>query len=216
MINEKNSVVDPSGIYGMTDEQKKFVLLYLNYRDIVLVGNLLGIDKNKAKSYFTEYGVQQEIWRLNQMLIEKQCESKMLTLADLGGWLSSIMTEKGLPVAVAAKISIKDKLKAAELIMALNEKMNTAMSDPSEIIYAEVEKKFDTLSIAELQDLVKGKKPDEEKAIADEKETLIESLPGHDNLTGDDISYLRTLSMNELREFKKQVEDTYEELEQAA
>lgn len=187
--------VDPEGKYRMSDEQKKFIQTYIQFKNIPLTCQLTGVSEEKGKAYYLAYESQLEIRRINLAMYHRQFSNKLLDLDEIGGWLSSVLVDE---VPIADRLQMKDKLKVAQMIIDLNNLKRTAFSDPSVIDTVEVSEQIKDLSVKSIKRLIEETN-NPEKSIKN-KEEIIEKIDSDNNLSGEEIAYLRTLPVEKLLE----------------
>lgn len=144
--------VDPLDQYHMSEKQKEFIRHYVNFKNINVASDLAEIDFVDAKKYYLAYETQQEIRRLNRALYQRQFHSKLLTIDQLGGYLTSLLTGEYLPISDQLKTA--EKLKVVDLILKLNEMKAKSFVDPTEIMQKDLEVQIKDLSITSIQNLL--------------------------------------------------------------
>ena len=128
--NPKYSLqVNPENLYDMSDEQKEFVKYYVQFKNIPLVAKITGIDEDDCRKYYMMYSSQQEIRRINLAMYSRQFNSKMLGLNEIGGYLTSLITDTN--VAIADRLSPKDKLAATKMLMEINALKKEGYENPA-------------------------------------------------------------------------------------
>ena len=177
--------VDPDNKYNMSESQKKFIENYVQFKNINTAAELSHIDMNQALEFFTAYNTQTEIRRINRALYHLQFSHKLLELDDLGGYLSSLLTDENVPLA--NQLRTKDKLKVVEMIIEINKLKKQGVEDPSEIIYKDLEVEVKNLSIKTIQQLLESSS--KKSKIDYDRDTV---------LTVEEKDYLNTLSSKEL------------------
>lgn len=193
---------DPTGKLGMSDVEKCFIQHYVNFKSIATAAELAGIDVDKAKEYFVSYNTQAEIRRINRALYHRQFMHKLLTLDDLGGYLSSLLMGENVPIADQLKTS--EKLRVVELIMRLNEVKSEAMQNPATLMYKDIETDLKQLSVETIQQLLAA------NSSIKEKKDIVNMLDDG-TLTPEERDYLTTLPVQELL---KMIEDIKKEKKQ--
>ena len=184
--------VDPTNKYRMTKDQKEFIRHYVQFKNVVLACQLAGIDEKQGRAYYLAYSSQQEIRRINMAMYHRQFSAKLLNLDEIGGYLTSLLTDQ---VPMADRLESKDKLKVAQMIIDLNELKRSALSDPTVIDTVEVSEQIKDLSVKSIKQLISASHdtgPDKEK------DGIIEQLDDENNLSGEEIAYLKTLPTEEL------------------
>lgn len=178
-------VVDPEDKYAMSDLQKNFIMHYVNYKNVNTAAELTGIDQDTAKQYFVAYPTQQEIRRLNLALYHRQFANRLLSLDEIGGYLTSLLT--GNNVATAdLPATINDRLAIVRLLIDLNKMKIDSMQNPSLIMASDIDVQIKNLSLATVRQLLaQDAKPVEEVEL-------------QDNLSMEESAYLSTLPTSEL------------------
>ena len=110
--------VDPTNKYSMSEEQKRVVKNYCEFKSIPMSAELSGISLDTAKSYFVAYSSQQEIRRINRAMYQKQFSNKLLTIDEISNWLSSLITDENVPIA--DRVKTMDKVKIAQISSKFN------------------------------------------------------------------------------------------------
>lgn len=180
--------VDPENKYSMTFAQKEFVKYYVEFKNVNAAAELAQIDMNTAKSFFVAYASQQEIRRLNKALYHRQFASRLLTLDEIGGYLSSLLTGENVPVADQLKTS--EKLKVAQMLIDLNTMKATAMLNPQIVMAGNFDVQLKDLSIETIKSLLKSSN----KKTND----VVEVTDFQENLSPEEAAYLSTLPTEEL------------------
>lgn len=184
--------VDPTDKYSMSDEQKTFIKNYVEFKSIPMAAELSGIDIDVAKTYFVAYSSQQEIRRINRAMYQRQFSHKLLTIDELGGYLSSLITDENVPLA--DRVKTMDKVRIAQMLIDLQTYKNDGIDDPSKIIDADIEGEIKNLSVKSIKLLIaqNNKKKDEKKKdeaiknassmLSPEEEVFLKTLPTKDIL----------------------------------
>lgn len=151
--NPKYSLqVNPEKKYKMTKEQCKFVEHYVQFKNVNTAAELTGIDLDTAKQYFISYNSQMEIRRINLAMYHRQFASRLLTIDEIGGYLSSLLTDVNVPIADRLKTT--DKLRVCDMIIRLNELKLQGMQDPSKMMNANIDVQLKNLSIETVKQLL--------------------------------------------------------------
>lgn len=190
--------VDPENKYNLGDLEKAFVRHYVNFKNVNTAAELTGIDMDTAKQFFISYPIQNEIRRINRALYHKQFANKLLTIDEIGGYLTSMLTDDSVPIA--DRLKSKDKLKVIELMIHLNQLKAQSLEDPSTIANKNIEIEIKNLSIKTISQLLDN--------IDDQREDthVVDDL--FNNLTPEEKAYLETLPYEELL---KLIEETNNE-----
>ena len=195
-------LVDPENKYDLTVQQKEFIGLYCEFKNIEMAAMMSKIPLEEAFALFASYPCQQEIRRINIAMYQNQFASRLINLHELGGYLTCLLEDN---VPTGDRISPQDKLQVAKLILELHKYLKEIPIDPSDIIEVPVEEELRNLSVASIKQLLsqthKVNKKDKE-----EKEKLIESFEDYDNFTQEEIAFLKTLSTKELLDLLNSLE----------
>lgn len=186
---------DPTGQLKMDITQKDFIRHYVNFKSIATAAELSNIPKDDAKVYFTNYNIQKEIRRINRALYHRQFSNKLICVDDLGGYLTSLLTDDNVPIADQLKTT--EKLRVVELLLRLNE-LKAGMSDPKELLNSDIQIQIKNLSVNAIQQLLV------QNNNLKEKNKVISTIDDG-SLTMEEKSYLQSLPLNDLL---KLVEET--------
>ena len=179
--------VDPTNKYSMTEAQKAFIKKYCDFKSIPMAAELCGLDLDTAKSYFVAWSSQQEIRRINRAMYQRQFAHKLLSIDEIGGYLSSLITDENVPLA--DRVKTMDKVRIAQMLIDLQLYKKQAIDDPSNIIDADIETDIKQLSIKSIKMLLYQKKDKKKDDVIDMKDT--ELLP-------EEEAFLKTLPAEEL------------------
>lgn len=187
---------DPTGKYKMGIAQKEFIRHYVNFKSVGTAAELAGISADEAKEYFVSYYTQQEIRRINRALYQRQFANKLISLDEIGGYLSSLLTDENVPIADQLKTT--DKLRVVDMLLKINDIKSASMIDPSELNKTDIAIQIKKLSVTTIQQLLT------QQNNINEKNSAISKLDDG-NLTIEEKAYLQTLPVNELLQL---IEDT--------
>lgn len=191
LINELNNnpeyslTVDPTNKYNMSEAQKKFVEYYVQFKNVNTAADLTGIDMDIAKQYFVAYSTQQEVRRINRALYHRQFSSQLLSLDEIGGYLTSLLTDENVPLADQLKTS--EKLKVAQMLMDLIEMKKESFANPESLMNKNLDIEIKNLSVETILQLLSQKNKPKEKIIIDD-----------DNFSPEEKAYLETLPPEDL------------------
>lgn len=193
--------VDPLNQHGFSEEQKSFISHYVNYKNLMTAANLTGIEFSDAKKYLNNYAIQTEIRRINKALYHRQFARKLISLEEIGGYLSSLLTDEFIPIA--DQLPSTDKLKVVNLLLKLNEMQKEAINDPEVLLEKDIDYQIKELSLDTIKNLLSQKsindsKNKEVKNNKNKKEELINCINKDDVLTLEEKAYLESLSTKEL------------------
>lgn len=183
--------VDPENKYSLSETHKNFIRYYIDFRNINTAAELAGIDMDTAKEFFTAYSTQTEIRRINMALYQRQFANKILGVDQLGGYLSSLLTDAYTPLA--NQLTTNDKLRVVDMLLKINDMKKNAFDDPAVIIEKDVNEQLKELSVDALKELIY-----QTSTNTDKKVELIDKLDIDNILTLEEKAYLQTLSTQEL------------------
>ena len=186
--------IDPLNKYHFNDIQKMFIKYYLDFRNIPTTAALCNIDDELARQWFTTPEIQNELRRLNTALYHRQFTKKLLSLDEIGGYLSSLLIDENVPVV--DRLSTNEKLRVADMIVRLNQLKLESMNDPAIIIEKDLETQIKSLSVDTIKQLLSTNQQSTDKQ--ENKEDIIDKLDSEHTLTSEDKTYLMTLSTSEL------------------
>ena len=130
--------VDPTNQYNFTDIERDFIEQMVQYKNLKFVGNImLDISFEEALKIYKKYNVQNEIKRINLALYARRFATKMADLDMLGGYLTTALTDEN--VAVADRLSGKDKLMAVRLLIDINQLKQNMIEKPEIIDVIDVD-----------------------------------------------------------------------------
>lgn len=190
--------VDPTSQYGMTDLQKSFVKFYCDFKSIATAAELAKIDMDTAKEFYTSYSSQQEIRRINRAMYQRQFCTKLLDLDQIGGYLTSVLTDVNVPIA--DRLKPNEKLRVVDLLIKLNEMKMNAMKDPQVVMEADLDVQIKKLSISTIQELL-----NQNTKLKDKSKIVAEFT---DCLSPEETAYLSTLPTDDLLELVDKVKES--------
>lgn len=186
--------VDPTNKYNMSEKQKDFIKYYVQFKNVPLASQLCDITEKEGKQYYLSFTGQQEIRRINLAMYHRQFSARLLDINEIGGYLSSILMDTN--VAIADRLSPKDKLEVAKMIINLNEMKRKTMSNPLEAEYTDLGAQMKNLSVKSIKQLLDtANNPD---PTHDDKTGAIEKLNADGHLSPEELAYLNTLSLDQL------------------
>lgn len=175
---------DPTNKYNMSDEQKNFIIQYVQFKSIGTAMELSGLQPEEAKRFFVSYNTQQEIRRINRALYLRQFHNKLLDLDQIGGWLSSLLTDENVPIG--DQLKTPDKLKVANMIIDLFKLKQESMQNPQELMKKDLNIEIKNLSVTTIQQLLKSSEKDTNAIVTNA------------NLSAEEKEYLNTLPTEQL------------------
>lgn len=183
---------DPERKYKMTTVQKDFIKYYVQFKSINTAGKLCGIQPDEARQIFVSWQTQSEIRRINRALYHRQFMSKMLSIDQLGGYLTSLLTDENVPLA--DQLRTPEKLRVVDMLLKLNEMKRDGFENPSELAEKDIEVEIKQLSIETIQRLLLT------SATVKDKNAAIAKLSEDKQLTIEEKAYLATLPLKDLLE----------------
>lgn len=180
-------IVDPEGKYGMSEQQKTFIGHYVNFKNVNTAAELTGIDQDTAKQYFVAYSSQQEIRRINLALYHRQFASRLISLDEIGGYLTALLTGDNVPIADQPK-NIGEKLAIVRMLIDLNKMKMESIQNPSLIMANDIDIQIKNLSLATVRQLL----------VQSENPQPITEVYPSEGLTMEESAYLSTLPAKDL------------------
>ena len=181
--------VDPTNKYNFTEEQKRFIHYYCEFKSILTAAEMAKIDMDQAKDYFISFSTQQEIRRINRAMYHRQFRAKLISLDDIGGYLCSILMDE---VPYADRLSTAEKLKVIPLLLQVKQLKAMSVEDPSIIANHNIEAVLRKSSIDVIQKLL--------NEVNSNNPSNPPLTMGSSTLTAEEKEYLNTLPTNELLE----------------
>ena len=191
-------VVDPLNKYNLPVKTKEFVRHYIEHRNIATAAVFCHIESDEALEIFTSFPVQQEIRRISRALYHRQFSKKMMSLNEIGGYLTSLIEDSEIPAA--DRLSTRDKLAVIRMLIELNQMKLASMGDPSVLMMRDVNILVKDLSVGAIKALLEQSKPstppnrdivtatntmriqNSEPVLTPEEAAYIESLPADEAL----------------------------------
>lgn len=106
--------VDPDGVYGFTEAQRKFILAYVETHSVKKAASSAGMTPAAAKDFFQTLDCKAEVRRVEAAERERELKGGMMTLDEIGAWLSALIRND---VPDDELIDIDEKFQAAKLII---------------------------------------------------------------------------------------------------
>lgn len=195
--------VDPLRKYNFDQLEVDFIQEMVQWKNVRFVATCkLKIDEQEANQIYRKFEVQQEIRRINLAMYCRRFNTKMATLDDIGGFLTTALTDEFVPMA--DRLSGKDKLTAAKLLMDLNKLQSEAIQKPEAIDVVAIEADMKKLcSVKDIEALIENEENPEK--IMDKKDAIIAELDPDGQLSQEEISYLKTQTTKELEKLLREV-----------
>ena len=193
-------IVDSENKYNFTDEQKEFIGLYCEFKNLNLAANLSNLGFENALVFYKTYECQQEIRRMNIAAIHQQFKTKMLSIEEIGSYLSSLIVDN---VPSGDRISSTEKVKVAEKLVYIHELLSKGFTNPQQILEADVDEELKDLSLDALKRLLENNKS---KESIEERDKIIEEIESYNILSDEEIMLLKSLSVSQLNELIDEIE----------
>ena len=193
-------VVDVENKYNFTDNQKEFIGLYCEFKNLAIAALLSNLGFENAMVFYKTYECQQEIRRMNVAAIHEQFKTKMLSIEQIGSYLSSLIVDN---VPAGDRISSEEKVKVAEKLVYIHELLNKGYQNPKEILETDVDEELKNLSLDALKRLLESNK---NKDSLDEKDKIIEEIKSYNLLSDEEIVFLSSLNIQELNNLIDEIE----------
>lgn len=185
--------VDPENKYNMSEKQKQFIEAYCKLKDPIKAASMVGINQTLANNYFNSYATQTEIRRICRAFYHHQFSKKLLSLDEVGGFLSSLITDENIPLC--DRLSTKDKLQVIKMIIDLNVLKNQLIQVPTSLSTDVLEKELKNLSVNSIKNLLSD---ESNKKINNEKTEVINKINENNSLSPEEIMALKSLTLDEL------------------
>jgi len=203
--NQYRIEVDPDNFYGMSDKQKKFISLYVEYRNLAIVTELMDLEFSEVKEYFTMYSTQQEIRRISTALYHRQVASNIMKFEDIGAYLTGWLV--GTEVPEAERLKNNEKLTVIKMLMEWHKLSKEFIEKPENITVEVIEEELEQLSVATIKQMISTKSMLNNKGTkttnSTKKEDIINQLSDEVELSKEEVEYLESLTIKELLEILK-------------
>lgn len=193
--------VDPTNKYHFNDFQKNFIQCYCEYKNLAVVANLLMIEPEEASGMMRNFSVLTEIKRINKAQYHQRISTKMMSLDEIGGYLTSMIADD---VPTGDQVDIKQKMNAAKLLIDI-QKLKLETSQNPEVLNAipveNLTEKLNNLTTSEIKELI-YKETSQTKinqTMAEKNELISKVDPNRSKLTPEERACLETLSTEELK-----------------
>ena len=194
---------DPTGLLKLDSAQKNFIKAYIEFRSIPTAAQVADIDEALAQKYFFDETCRSEIRRINLALYYRKFSRRLLTIDEIGGYLTSLLTDED--INENDRLTNKDKLQVAKMIIDLNQIKANAYKNPRTIENVEfVEEEIKDLSTDQIRQIIaQTKNPSKEQKEAaatdmSKKQELLRKLNATGYFDPSEIDYLKTCSIDEL------------------
>lgn len=196
--------IDPENKYNMLEDQKRFIKNYIQFKNIPIAAKLSDIDEQTATAYFLAYSSQQEIRRINLAMYHRQFATKLLSIDEIGGYLTSVLTDENVPIA--DRLSTKEKLDVAKMIIDLNKLKANSLEKPQILDAVVIEDQLKDLSVESIQHLI-NVSANSEKEEESRQEVIDQIRNQNDKLTPEELAYMKTLPLDSLLEMLESLKE---------
>lgn len=195
---EYSLVVDPENKYNFDVITKEFIRHYIETRNIATAATLCGIENDVALDLYRDYRVFAEVRRISKALYHRQFSKKMMSLSDIGGYLTSLIEDSEIPEA--DRLTTREKLGVVRMLIELNQMKLASLGDPSIVMMRDVGTMVKDLSVGAIKALLEQATPKQppnrdvvddvnyarvkrgEPILAPEESAYLESLPASEAL----------------------------------
>ena len=188
---------DPTGDLQLTVVDKEFINYYVQFKNVNTVAQIMKLNQEAANELFIKYDIQQEIRRINAALYQRQFASKLLSLDEIGGYLSSLLTDTFVPLA--DQLKPMEKLRVVDTLLKITELKRASIVNPTLIMAKDIDIQLKDLSVETIKNLLA------QTTNVEHKNEIIEEIDEDNVLTVEEKAYLESLPTKELL---KLVDDT--------
>ena len=191
--------VDPTNKYDFPKLTKDFIKYYIDFRNVNTVAELLGIEQSQANRMFVNYDIQSEIRRINRALYQHRFATKLISLDQIGGFLSSMLLDEYIPLV--ERLSPMEKLRVVDMILKVNDMKANAMNNPTTLMTKDINTQLKDLSVSTIEKLINSIGTQ----TTDDKGEIIDVITEQQPLSSEERTYLESLPTEDLLKF---IEDT--------
>lgn len=142
---------DPTGSLNLSEDQKKFIELYINFRNFGVVASMMKIKVDDAVDIYMSFNVKNEIERINNAIHQHQYAHRMLELDEMGGYLSALVEDKYVPEV--DRLKPMDKVKVIDMLLKL-QGAKALLSKDAAVDITDMDDNIKELSVASIQHLI--------------------------------------------------------------
>ena len=203
--------VDPLKMYNFSEQEEDFIKYMIEYKNIRYVSTvMMNLEFEEGLQLYKKYAIKEEIKRINLAMYARRFCSKMADLDSLGGYLTTALTDEN--VAAADRLSGKEKLVAVRLLMELNQLKAQMISQPEVIDVTAIENDIKNLKVDDIKTLIENSTEDDK--IIQKKNELIAIIDKDNLLSPEEVTYLRTQSVDELKKLVKEIKRSIKDEEE--
>ena len=191
---EFSLLVDPNNVYNFSEDEINFINLYIEYKSLNVISIITSQPIEVLTSYLANYNIRNEIRRINRALYHHQFKTKMLSLDEIGGYLTSLITDSN--ISETDKLKTKDKINVAQTLINIHKLKQDSLKDPNQIMNAEIknlEEDIKGLSINAIKLMIDSQEDKED--LKDKEELINNNFKG---LNPEEEAYLKSLPKEEL------------------
>lgn len=204
--------IDKEDKFHLSPTQKDFIKYYIEFKNIQIAASMVGIDEVTAIEYFKNFGIQEEIERINKEIIIKRFKVSSLNLDQLGSYLTTLITNENVPLH--EQLNKKEKLDAVKLYIQLYQSKKEYEINNNVIDYTNTisENELEELNIDTIKYLIENKESEEEKKKKLEKINQINEMNDY-KLTITDKALLNNMSNKEIDKKLEKIIKTKNDIE---
>ena len=188
--------VDPTNFYELDERCKIFIKSYIDLRNLELACEMANISEEEGRDIFNTYAFKQEVARINKAIYHRTFANKLLTIDEIGGYLSSVLTNQ---VPTSEQLSGKDKINVAKMIIDLNKMKLDVFDKPEVIDIDEINEKLNNLNTSDIRKLISNEEEKKNNTLENKKQ-LIEMISNKYKITQEEKKSLETLDIKQLQE----------------
>ena len=144
--------IDPTNKYKFSEVEKEFLKAYIQLKNVEASCNLSGMELEPGMKFLLSYNAQSEIRRINLAICHHQFNSKMATLEEIGGYLTSLITGEYTPLT--EQLTTKEKLEVSKIIVDINKLQQGAIENPSIILTKNIDMDLKNLSVSTIKNML--------------------------------------------------------------
>lgn len=131
VVEDGNSLSphERDGDHTFTADERQFISLWVEFKNIVIVASMMGITQKEASTFLASEHVRNEIARISNARMYKRFDTRQMTLDNIESYLTSCIT--GENVAISEQLTEKEKLVAVKLLLDVKQIKADSMAVPS-------------------------------------------------------------------------------------
>lgn len=196
--------VDPDGKLGLSETQKRFIECYIESRSLPYAAQLAGITEEEAREIYFDPVCKSERTRINRVLNYRRFTRRLLTVDEVGGYLTSMLMDE--EVGMGERLTPSDKLKVTRQIVDINRLKLEAYNNPRIFDNVEfVEADTKDMSPEDLKKLIEQTKQNSANT-QEEKTELINKINKNREFDSDDLAHFWECSVADLKQILEEKE----------